>query len=84
MRTGTDSRLVGVNGMKLPTDWQRLGLEGKEAWLAAQDLVGVRAQASVLAAASMSTVDAVLTLWVEWRLITAERAAAALAIEVAR
>lgn len=75
------TRMVGANGMKTAADWGALPLVSKEAWIAGLDLVHVRAQASVIAAASQRPVEEILNAWVVLGIIPAGRARAALEAE---
>lgn len=78
------SRMVGAEGMLTNAEWDRLTHGRKVAWLAGLTDLQVRAQASVRATASRRTVDAVIGAWVTCGYLSIDRAAGALAAEVAR
>jgi hypothetical protein len=75
------TRMVAADGMKTAAAWGELPLVSKESWLASLDLIHVRAQASVIAAASQRPVDEILGAWVILGIIPAGRARAALEAE---
>lgn len=75
------TRMVATNGMKTPAQWGELPLVAKEAWLASLDLIHVKAQASVIAAASQRDVAEILHAWVMLGIIPRGRADAALEAE---
>jgi hypothetical protein len=66
--------LVVANGMRTPQEWETLDYTGKAAYLAQLELIGVKAQASVLAAAGRRPLVDILRAWVQLGYIDAERA----------
>ena len=79
MADNTQTGLVIAVGMLTNQEWDLLSHGRKVAWLASLDDVAVRAQASVRAAASRRSVEAVIQSWVTLGYLSIDRAAAALA-----
>jgi hypothetical protein len=76
--------MVGAEGMLTGAEWECLSHGRKVAWLAGLTDIQVRAQASVRAAASRRTVAEVINAWVSCGYLSIDRAAGALASEVAQ
>jgi hypothetical protein len=74
--TRTPQSTVALTGLVVatPQEWETLDYTGKAAYLAQLDLIGVKAQASVLAAAGRRPLVDILRAWVQLGYIDAERA----------
>lgn len=71
--------LVAMSGMKTAAEWQGMSHAAKAEWLGALSPIGQRAQASVTAAASRRSVEAVILAWVIMGLLSDDDALHALA-----
>lgn len=76
------TRLVGADGMKTNAEWEAMSHLDRVDWINGLDLVRVRAQASVRAAACKRSVADVLNAWRYHGYLDDERADAVLAAEV--
>lgn len=76
------TRLVGAEGMKTNEQWEAMSHLERTTWLDSLDLIHVRAQASVRAAAAKRSVQQILHAWLYHGYLSDERAAAALLAEI--